>query len=76
MPLQKDFSYGVMAVKNIFNIVTGWKMISKERKFSSTVSTSNSGVTQKGVFSCNFYTFSTPKVIVGEKGKYQRGDDF
>lgn len=65
-----------MAVKNIFNIVMGWKMLSNERKFSSALSTSNLGATQKGVFPCNFYTFSTPKIIVGEKGKYQRGDDF
>ena len=51
-------------------------MIAKERKFSSTLSTSNSGVTQKGVSSYNFHAFSTTKIIVGEKGKYQRRDAF
>ena len=34
----EDFSYDVMAVKNIFNIVMGWKMLSNERKFSSALS--------------------------------------
>ena len=44
------------------------KMIAKERKLSSTLSTSNSGVTKKGVPSSYIYTFSTAKVNVGGEG--------
>ena len=74
IPLQKDFSHDVVAIGNIKNSYRE-KMIAKG-KFSSTLSTLNSVVTQKGVSSCNIYTFSTTKVIAGEKRKKHRGDAF
>ena len=50
MPLQKDLSYDDMAIKE-YKFSYEEKMIAKERKSSSTLSTSNSGVTKKGVSS-------------------------
>lgn len=62
--LQKDLSYDDMAIKE-YKFSYEEKMIAKERKFSSTISTSNSEVTKKGVSSSYIYTISTAKVIVG-----------
>lgn len=67
MPLQKDLSYDDMTLKE-YKFSYEEKMIAKVRKLSSTLSTSNSGVTKKGVSSSYIYTFSTAKVNVGVEG--------
>lgn len=46
----------------------GEKMTANERKFSSTLSTSNSGVIKKGVSSSYIYTFSTARSLLGGEG--------
>ena len=74
MHFQQDISYDVVAIRNI-KYSRGEKMIAKERKLFSLL-TSNSGGEGGGGFSCNFYTFSTAKVIFGDKGKYEPGDAF
>ena len=75
MALQKDYSYDVMAVKSI--------------KYYNGVENDSQGAgiffhpfnfefrsDPKGNFFLRFSYISTIKIIVGEKGKYQRGDAF
>ena len=66
MPLQKDLSYDDMAIKEC-KFSYEEKMIAKEWKSSSTLSTSHSGVTKKGVSSSYFIHFQPQRSMLGER---------
>ena len=75
MPLQKDFSYGVMAVKNI-KYCYGVENDSRRAGVFFHPFNFEFRSDPKGSFFLQFSYISTAKIIVGEKEKYQCGDAF
>ena len=66
MPLQKDLSYDDMALKE-YKFSYEEKMIAKVRKLSSTLSTSNSGVTKRECLPAIFIHFQPQRSMLGER---------